>query len=100
MGEGPGLTSEIFYVLDLYSHLLLHLSHHGLLQRLTRLNKSSENTVHPRHKMTGSRQKQLIASLDKNNDRRSQARKMEQTTLGTFFGPFGGLGRQAKCASV
>jgi hypothetical protein len=41
--------------------------------------------------VTGSGQQQFIASLDKDNDRRSQTRKMEQTALGTFFGAFAGL---------
>jgi hypothetical protein len=50
--------------------------------------------------VTGSGQKQFIPPLDKNNDRRSQARKMEQTALRTFLRPFCGFYFQRNSTSA
>jgi hypothetical protein len=50
--------------------------------------------------VTGSGQKQFVASLDKNNDRWSQTRKMEQTALGTFLRSFCGFYFQRNSTSA
>jgi hypothetical protein len=50
--------------------------------------------------VAGSGQKQFVASLDKNNDRRGQTRKMEQTALRTFFCSFRAFRIQGDSASA
>ena len=89
VGERPGLAAEIADIFDPNTYLLENFSFHRLFQGFSRFHKASQDAVNSRGKVAGSSHEQLAAALYQDDNRRRQAGKMEQTALGTFFGPLG-----------
>lgn len=89
MGKGPGLAAKVLDIPDRQADFLSDLAGHGLLQRFARLYKASQDTVYAWQKVAGSGQEEFVSPLDQDNNGRGEAGKMEEATLGTFFGAFG-----------
>jgi hypothetical protein len=85
MRKGPRLTAEVLNILHCQTDLLLDLPHHSPFEWFTRLYKPGENAIHARKKVARSGKQKFVVALDKNDDCRSEAGKVEQTALDTFF---------------
>lgn len=92
-GEGPGLAGKVTYVVDLETCFFHHLAAHTLLEALTCFYKTSHKAVVVAAEVEGTHHKNLVASLDTDNDGWGYGRVDFEPTLWAFAGNVGkGLG--------